>query len=327
MDITNNDFIHMYKIMVRIRNFEENVVELFAQGKLAGFVHCYIGEEAVATGVCQNLNKNDVITSTHRGHGHLIAKGGITKYMMAELFGKQTGYCKGKGGSMHIADTSRGILGANGIVGAGMPIAVGAALSFKYQKTEQVAVSFFGDGASNRGSFHEALNMASVWDLPVIFVCENNMYGEFTAQNRHQKINNISDRAASYGMVGLSVDGNDIFAVYEAAFEAIKKARQGGGPTIIECKTYRFKGHFEGDPQEYRTKEELATWKKKDPIIRVKEYLIHNKIADINSLKNIEKEMEEEMSESVHFAENSPDPLPKSALEDVYTDLVEEERL
>lgn len=326
MKISSEKLITIYEKMFRIRAFEEKVGELFAKGKLAGFVHCYVGEEAVAVGVCQNLDDKDYITSTHRGHGHLIAKGGITKYMMAELYGKSTGYCKGKGGSMHIADASKGILGANGIVGAGFPIATGAGLSFKYQKTDQVAVCFFGDGASNRGTFHESLNLASIWDLPVVYVCENNMYGEFTPQSRHQKINNISDRAASYGITGVSVDGNDIFAVYEAASLAIDKARKGGGPTLLECKTYRYRGHFEGDPQEYRAKEEIEDWRRKDPIIKLKKHLLENKICDETKINKLEENINKEILEAVEFAEESPNPKPKEALENVYTDIIEEAR-
>jgi pyruvate dehydrogenase E1 component alpha subunit len=327
MELSKEKLLSIYEKMLRIRTFEEKVGELFAKGKLAGFVHCYVGEEAVAVGVCENLNDNDYIASTHRGHGHLIAKGGITKYMMAELYGKATGYCKGKGGSMHIADASKGILGANGIVGAGFPIATGAGLSIKYRKTDQVSVCFFGDGASNRGAFHEALNLASIWDLPVVYVCENNQYGEFTSQKKHQKISNVADRAASYGMTGLIVDGNDVFGVYEAAATAIDKARKGGGPSLIECKTYRYRGHFEGDPQEYRSKEEVELWRKKDPILMLQKYLLDNNVCDSSKIKGLEEKITKEIEEAVEYAESSPDPEFKEALEDVYTDIVEEARL
>jgi len=323
MDVAKDVLLDMYKVMLKIRLFDERVSELFAQGKLAGFVHCYVGEEAIPAGVCANLKENDCITSTHRGHGHLIAKGGITKYMMAELYGKETGYCKGKGGSMHIADTSKGILGANGIVGAGIPIAVGAGISFKMQKLPHVSASFFGDGASNRGSFHEGLNLASIWDLPVVFICENNMYGEFTRQGLHQRITNIASRAAAYGFDGITIDGNDAVLVYETAYDAINKARNGGGPTLIECKTYRLKGHFEGDPGSYRTKDEIDEWKKKDPIIMLEDYLKGNNIADDIFFNNVKDEMKKEIEEAQKFAEESNYPSKEQVVEDVYSDIIE----
>lgn len=266
MNIAKEAMMDMYLRMVRIREFENKAQSLFAEGKIPGFVHLYLGEEAVATGVCECLRDDDYITSTHRGHGHIIAKGGDLKYMMAELFGKATGYCKGKGGSMHIADRDRGILGANGIVGAGHNIAVGAGLSASYRGTDQVCACFFGDGATNQSTFHEGLNMAAIWNLPVVFVCENNNYGISMSQTRHQAIKDVSDRAAAYGMPGIAVDGNDVMAVYEAASEAVARARKGQGPTLIECKTYRHRGHFEGDPSVYKPKDEQAEWLKKDPI-------------------------------------------------------------
>ena len=247
MKVPNEDMKRMYKTLVRIRKFESRAVDLFAEGQIPGFLHSYLGEEAIATGVCANLRKTDFITSTHRGHGHIIAKGGDTKYMMAELYGRTTGYCKGKGGSMHIADRDLGILGANGIVGAGQDIAVGAGLAIRYRGTDQVAACFFGDGSTNQGTFHEALNLASVWKLPVIFVCENNHFGISMSQSKHQAIQDIADRAASYGFPGIAVDGNDVMAVYEVAKEAVDRARKGQGPTLIECKTWRWRGHFEGN--------------------------------------------------------------------------------
>lgn len=327
MAISKELVMDMYTKMLRIRRFEQRVSELFAAGKLGGFVHLYWGEEAVAVGVTANLANDDLITSTHRGHGHLIAKGGETKYMMAELYGKETGYCKGKGGSMHIADATKGILGANGIVGAGLPIATGAALSIKLRGSNQVSVCFFGDGASNQGTFHEAMNMASLWKLPVVYICENNLYGEFTPQKKHQAITDISSRAEAYGFPGITVDGNDVFAVYEAINEAIKRARNGNGPTLIECKTYRIRGHFEGDPQLYRSKEEVEEWKRNDPIIRVEKYISENKIASEEKLKGIQKDINEELDEAVEFAEESKDPDEKRVAEDVYTDIVEEVRI
>lgn len=327
MSLSNYQIIEMYKTMKRIREFESKAMELFGEGHIPGFVHLYMGEEAVATGVCSNLNEDDYITSTHRGHGHIVAKGGDLKYMMAELFGKATGYCKGKGGSMHIADATKGILGANGIVGAGHNIAVGAGLSAKYRGTGQVCVCFFGDGSTNQGTFHESLNMASIWKLPVIFVCENNLYGISMHQSRHQAIQDVADRAVAYNMPGVVVDGNDIFAVYEAANEAINRARNGQGPTLIECKTYRHRGHFEGDPTTYRDPEEVREWLNKDPIHRLFEYMIENNISTEEEIQRINEEVNKEIDEAVRFAEESPYPPLESAVEDIYTDIVEEVRV
>lgn len=327
MTLSNNKIIDMYKNMIRIRKFETQAMNLFAQGSIPGFVHLYLGEEAVATGACANLNDDDYITSTHRGHGHIVAKGGDLKYMMAELYGKETGYCKGKGGSMHIADATKGILGANGIVGAGHNIAVGAGLSIKYRETDQVCVCFFGDASTNQGTFHEALNLASVWKLPVVFVCENNLYGISTNQSRHQAIKDISDRAVAYNMPGVTVDGNDVFAVYEAAEEAIKRARNKQGPTLIECKTYRHRGHFEGDPGAYKPKEEVKEWMAKDPIPRIEKFMLKNEIVNKSELEEINNEINNEINEAIEFANNSPYPKAESAVEDVYTDIVEEVRV
>lgn len=320
MELTKEKLLEMYRTMVRIRFFELKAAELFAVGKLPGFVHLYVGEEAVATGVCANLTDRDYITSTHRGHGHLIAKGGKIDLMMAELFGKATGYCKGKGGSMHIADVDLGILGANGIVGAGLPIATGAAFACKYKKTDSVAVCFFGDGASNRGTFHEALNMASIWKLPVIFVAENNMYGISNYQKNHMNIADIADRAAAYGIPGVSVDGNDVIAVYEAAAEAVARARKGDGPTLIECKTWRHRGHFEGDPQVYKDQAEQEAWLKKDPIPGLETKLIELNYATQADLDAIKAEIQAEVEAAVRFAESSPYPSPEDVYTDVYAD-------
>lgn len=280
----------------------------------------------MATGVCANLKDSDYITSTHRGHGHILAKGGDLKFMMAELFGKATGYCKGKGGSMHIADATKGILGANGIVGAGHNIAVGAGLSAQYRGTDQVCVCFFGDASTNQGTFHESLNMASVWKLPVVFVCENNLYGISMSQNRHQAIKDVADRGVAYNVPGIVVDGNDVFAVYEAAKEAIKRAREGKGPTLIECKTYRHRGHFEGDPCVYKPTEEQEEWLAKDPIPRFEKYLVENEILTEEKLKEVQNKVESQIDEAVDFANNSPYPELESVLEDVYTDIKEEVR-
>jgi len=319
MSIDTEKLLWMYTNMLKIRRFEEKVGELFAAGKIPGFVHLYIGEEAVATGVCAHLRKDDYITSTHRGHGHLISKGGDLKLMMAELFGKRTGYCKGKGGSMHIADVDLGILGANGIVGGGPPIATGAALAAKYKGTDQVAVCFLGDGASNQGTFHEGVNMASIWKLPVIFVVENNMYGISLSQTRSMRVQDIADRAAAYDIPGFVVDGNDVIAVYEAAGEAIQRARAGEGPALIECKTYRYRGHFEGDPMIYRTREEEEMWKAKDPIPRFEAKLMEMGVLSEAQAREINERIIAQVEEAVRFAEESPWPAPEEVLEDVYT--------
>jgi pyruvate dehydrogenase E1 component alpha subunit len=326
LDLSNEKLIEMYRTMKKIREFETKAAELFAEGSIPGFVHLYIGEEAVATGVCANLKDLDYITSTHRGHGHIIAKGGDLKYMFAELFGKETGYCKGKGGSMHIADADRGILGANGIVGAGHNIAVGAGLSAKYRGTDQVCVCFFGDGSTNQGTFHEALNLASIWKLPVIFVCENNLYGISMHQSRHQAIQDVADRAVAYNISGVVVDGNDVLAVYEAAKEAVERARNGQGPTLIECKTYRHRGHFEGDPTTYRDPEEVNEWLKKDPIPRLINFMLDNNVLTEDDIKKIDEEIAAEIDEAIKFAEESPFPPVEAAVEDIYTDIVEEVR-
>lgn len=319
MSIDTEKLLWMYTNMLRIRRFEEKVAELFAVGKIPGFVHLYIGEEAVATGVCAHLRKDDYITSTHRGHGHLISKGGDLKLMMAELFGRRTGYCKGKGGSMHIADVDLGILGANGIVGGGPPIATGAALAARYKGTDQVAVCFLGDGASNQGTFHEGVNLASIWKLPVIFVVENNMYGISLPQTRSMRVQDIADRAAAYDIPGFVVDGNDVIAVYEAAGEAIQRARAGEGPALIECKTYRYRGHFEGDPMVYRNREEEEMWKAKDPIPRFEAKLMEMGVLTEAQAREINERILAEVEEAVRFAEESPWPAPEEVLEDVYT--------
>ena len=327
MSLDKGKVIEMYKTMKRIREFEVKAQNLFAEGSIPGFVHLYIGEEAVATGVCANLNEDDYITSTHRGHGHIIAKGGDLKYMMAELYGKSTGYCKGKGGSMHIADATKGILGANGIVGAGHNIATGAGLSAKYKGTKQVCICFFGDASTNQGTFHESLNLASVWKLPIIFVCENNLYGISMSQSRHQAIKDISDRAVAYNMPGIAVDGNDVFAVYEAAKEAIKRARNGQGPTLIECKTYRHRGHFEGDAGAYKPTEEQKEWLEKDPIPRIEKFMIENKIVTEKELGDLRNEVKNQIEEAIEFANNSPYPELETAVNDIYSDIVEEVRV
>lgn len=318
MALTDDKLLQMYQTMIRIREFETKVQEFFAAGKIPGFVHLYIGEEAVATGTCAVLQPKDYITSTHRGHGHLIAKGGDLKRMMAELFGKRTGYCKGKGGSMHIADVELGILGANGIVGGGGPIANGAALAAQYRGTDQVAVCFFGDGAANQGTTQEAMNLASAWKLPVIFVNENNGYGISCPTCKSMAVADIADRAAAYDMPGVVVDGNDVLAVYEAVGEAAARARRGDGPSLIECKTYRWRGHFEGDVCTYRDEAELQTWMEKDPIKRLGERLRDQGILTDERDRSLREAVAKELEEAVSFAEQSPLPAPEEVLEDVY---------
>lgn len=308
----------IYRNMVRIRKFEFRALKLFEENKLRGSVHLYIGEEAVASTVCSRLSNDDYIASTHRGHGHCIAKGARLDLAMAELMGKATGYCKGRSGSMHIADFTQGNLGANAIVGGGIPIAVGAALSAKMQKQDRVAVSFFGDGASNEGTFHESLNLAGVWKLPIVFVCENNGYGISVPTWQSTSVEDISVRGQAYNMPGETVDGNDVEAI-DAAFErAVARARRGEGPTLIECKTYRWLGHWTGDPQTYRTREEVEEWKQKDPIKRWREKLIAQGVYTEAELDAIDREADEEVEAATQFALNSPNPDPAHVLDDVF---------
>lgn len=318
MALNKEEMLDLYRKMRTIREFEETVANFFSQGQIPGFVHLYIGEEAVATGVCANLEKQDYIASTHRGHGHAIARGASVNKMMAEIFGKIDGFCKGKGGSMHIADIELGFLGANGIVGAGLPLATGAGFALKYLKKNGVAICFFGDAASNRGTFHESLNMASIQKLPVVFVNENNGYGISMSQARHQNIKDIADRASAYGMPGVVVDGNDVMAVYEAAEEAVKRARAGGGPILIECKTYRYHGHFEGDPTVYRTDEEVNAWKAKDPLVRFASRLQEMKMAAEAEIMRIDLEVKKVIADAVEYAQKSPVPSQDELLTDVY---------
>ncbi len=319
MAIEKEKLIWMFRTMVRIRRFEERVAREFADGNIPGSVHLYIGEEAVATGAIAHLKKEDYIMSTHRGHGHLIAKGGETDKMMAELFAKKTGYCLGKGGSMHIANLDIGMLGAAGIVGSGIPIATGAGLSAVLRGTDQVTICFFGDGASNIGRFHEGINLASVWCLPVIFICENNLWAVSVPTSCSLNIPNIADRAVSYGIPGVAVDGMDVTAVYEAAGEAVARARNGQGPTLIEAKTYRYRGHFEGDSGTYRPKEEIEHWMQRDPIKTYKEKLIETKVLTEKQAEDIDKEALAEMDAALKFAQESPFPEPEETLENVYS--------
>src|SRR5437899_7917388 len=272
--LDKSQLLHMYEQMKTIREFEERAGKEFASGKIPGFVHSYAGEEAVAVGVCTHLTDDDFITSHHRGHGHCIAKGVDVQAMVAELLGREADACRGKGGSMHIADVHKGMLGANGIVGGGFPLATGAGLTAKFNGRGQVAVCFFGDGASNQGTFHESLNLAGIWKLPVVFVAENNGYAESTPVTYHMSCQDIAERAAGYGMPGVTVDGLDVLAVYEAAGEAIARARRGEGPSLIECKTYRYHGHFEGDTMTYRTKDELAFYRGRDSILGLRRFIV-----------------------------------------------------
>lgn len=320
MHIKKDEMLKLYRTMLTIRRFEERVSREFAQGNILGYVHLYIGQEAVATGVCNNLKASDRIVSSHRGHGHSIAKGADIKRMMAEIYGKKTGYCKGKGGSMHIADFKIGMLGANGIVGAGMPIAVGAGLAAQLEKKGGVAAVFFGDGASQEGEFHESMSLASIWKLPLIFVCENNLYASSTPAKYALPIQDIYKKAESYGMQGVVVDGNDVVAVNETARELVDQMRKGGGPVLLECKTYRWHTHFEmttfPDP---RPNEELESWIKRCPIVNMEKRLIAEGMATEKDLKDMNKSILEKIDEAVKYAEESPFPAPEDALEDVYS--------
>ena len=305
-----SEALSLYEQMVKIRKFEEKLYELFLTRPMPGSMHQYNGQEAVAVGVCSHLAKDDYVSSTHRGHGHCIAKGADTNAVMAEMFAKKTGCCKGMGGSMHIADFSVGMLGANAIVGGGIPIAVGAGWTCKYKKNKKVSVVFFGDGASNEGSFHESMNLAAIWNLPVIFVCENNLYGFSTHYKRTMAIDNIADRAAGYGMDGVVVDGQDLLEVHKVAGEAIENARSGKGPTLIECKTYRYRGHSRFESPNYRTKEELKQWQQRDPINLFAEHLSKEYNVKEDELKKIADRVDAIMEAAVKFSEQSPDPEP-----------------
>jgi acetoin:2,6-dichlorophenolindophenol oxidoreductase subunit alpha len=309
---------HMLLTMHRIRAFEEKVDEFFARAMIHGTTHLYTGEEAVATGACMNLQKGDLFTSTHRGHGHCIAGGADLNLMMAELLGKRDGYCKGKGGSMHIADVEAGNLGANGVVGGGIPLAVGAALTLQLKKTDRVCLCFFGDGASNQGCFHESANLAAIWNLPVVFICENNMYGMSFSVKKSVKAESIAARGAAYGMPGHVVDGNDVFAVADAVEEAVARARAGRGPTLIECRTYRWKGHSKSDGNVYRTRDEIESWKRQCPIQRLRERMISERIVTSSEANAIETRAKAEIESAVEFARSSPEPSLDELTTDVF---------
>jgi pyruvate dehydrogenase E1 component alpha subunit len=310
--------LDMYTQMVQIRTFEDAAGKNFADGLVPGFVHLYAGEEAVAVGVCAHLTDRDFITSTHRGHGHCIAKGVDIPGMVAELMGKSTGVCNGKGGSMHIADVDKGMLGANGIVGGGLPLACGAALTAKTQGKGAVAVCFFGDGASNQGTFHESLNLAAIWKLPVVFVCENNGYAEATPVSYHCSVGDIANRAAAYEIPGVIVDGLDLFSVYEAAGAAIDRARAGDGPTLLEAKTYRYYGHFQGDMVTYRLEHEVAEYRDRDPIKSVRSYMLDHDVASSDELDTIDQRVAAALEKSWDDAKAAAWPDPEETLQDVY---------
>jgi pyruvate dehydrogenase E1 component alpha subunit len=316
--LAKEKLVEMYEKMLEIRHFEEKVYELYGENLVPGTIHLYAGQEAVAVGVCANLRKDDYVTSTHRGHGHCIAKGAQLARIMAEILGKKTGYCQGKGGSMHIADFGVGMLGATAVVGAGIPLAAGAGLSIKLRGTDQVVACFFGEGASNQGTFHEGINMAAIWALPVLFVCENNLYAMGTYQSRVMAVENVADRATAYGIPGKVVDGNDVLAVYDVAREAVGRARRGEGPTLIECKTYRQKGHSRFDPATYRPKDEVQEWLSRDPISRFKARLLEMNILSETRANQIEEDAIAEVAKAVRFAMESPFPEPEAALEDLY---------
>ena len=312
--------LDLYRKMVTVRNFEETAADLFMKGQLPGFLHLYVGEEAVAAGVMAHLTAQDMITSTHRGHGHAVAKGARLDMMFAELFAKKTGYCHGKGGSMHIADLDLGILGANGIVGGGVPIATGAGLALKMKGSDRVTVCFFGDGASNTGAFYEGVNLAAVWELPVVFICENNQYAESTPRKVHQKVKDVADRAAAFNIPGVVMDGMDVFDVYKKTGEAIDRVRAGGGPILLEAKTYRFWGHYVGDPQVYRAKEEVEEWRKRDPILMFRERVVKEGKISVGELDAIEAGVKKEIEAAIEFARQSPEPELESALQDIFTE-------
>jgi|TARA_B110000977_G_scaffold28911_1_gene37316 TPP-dependent pyruvate/acetoin dehydrogenase alpha subunit len=321
MDLSNADMLRMFEQMTRIREFDERAGLLMEQVKVHGSVHLYCGEEAIAVGVCEALNDDDYITSTHRGHGHLIAKGGDVDRMYAELFAKATGYNGGKGGSMHMAALDLGIIGANGIVAAGLPIGLGVAFASQYQGNDRVTVCFFGDGATNEGAFHEAMNMAAILKAPMVFVCENNGYGEWSSAASTTSVADIVDRASSYGIAGAMVDGMDVAAVHEASIAAVARARSGAGPTLLECKTYRYYDHvgrdfgvLERDP------DEIARWRARDPIKHWREVLIAHGVFDDDTADTITASIGADMERAIAKAEQAPDPHPDALYEDVYSE-------
>jgi len=321
MELTHDRLLDTYRTMRTIRSFEQTLNELSQAGRVPGFLHLYAGEEAIASGVCALLSDEDYVTSTHRGHGHSIAKGVDLNAMMAEIFGKTAGVCKGKGGSMHIADVGKGMLGANGIVGGGIPLAIGAALAAKVKKTGGVAVAFFGDGATNQGAFHESVNIASILKLPVLFVIENNGYGEATPVEYHVNIRDLAARAASYGIPGVIADGMDFFDVFGKASTAVERARRGEGPTLMECKTYRYFGHYIGDPLTYRTKEDTEKVRTtRDPIDGFEKRVVRDGTLATSELRAADDQVAKAIADAVRFAEASAAPDVAELLTDVYVD-------
>lgn len=318
MNLDNEQLLSMYEEMIKIREFESQVDKFIKRGEITGTTHLYIGEEAVAVGAIRALKDEDYITSTHRGHGHCLAKGADVKGMMAELFGRETGICKGRGGSLHIADMSTNNLGANGIVASGIPIAVGAGLTMKMQDRDEVVLSFFGDGAINRGAFHESVNLASIWDLPVIFMCENNQYGMSVSIDYAASPDDLSKRSVAYDIPGKTIDGNDVEVVYDSVEEAAKRAREGEGPTLLVAETYRYKGHSKSDNLAYRTKEEEQYWKDKDPVDRFEEYMKDKGIEESEFTK-IHEKVEQEIEEAVEFARESDFPKVEEIDKYVYS--------
>jgi len=322
-DIDDGERIDMLRTMRRIREFESTIQHRFADAEVPGFLHLYVGQEAIATGVCQALAERDYLTSTHRGHGHCIARGLDTDRMAAELYGKETGYCNGKGGSMHIADVEAGMLGANGIVAGGVPIACGAATSARMRDTDEVAVSFFGDGALSEGAFHEAFNLAGTWELPLVGIIENNQYGEMTGldeQHPEVALDDLTVYGEPYGVARERVDGMDVEAVYRAAAEAIERGRAGGGPSLVECVAYRFEGHHEGDSEFYREDGELDEWTERDPLETYPRKLVDEGVLTEADYEQMEAEIEDEIEDAIEFARESDFPEPAAAYEGLYSD-------
>lgn len=318
MELTREKMLALYETMLKIRRFEERIAEMFAAGSIPGFVHLCVGQEAVAAGVAANLRIEDYIVSTHRGHGHCIAKGADLAKLAAEIFGRKTGYCQGRGGSMHISAMDVGIIGTNGIVGGGFPMATGAAFSALYRGTDQVTVCFFGEGATGQGTFHEAMNLSALWKLPVVFVCESNGWAEFSPFDVHVPVPTVSQRAQAYGIPGVTVDGNDVLAVYEAAGRAVDRARKGDGPTLLECVTHRWRGHYEGDPQRYRPEGDLAASRANDPITRFQAKLVELGHLSAEEDAEIKSRVEKAVEDAISFAQNSPFPAPEEILQGVY---------
>ncbi len=317
-DLTTSQLHALLRQMMIIRSFEDTAEQLYFQGLIHGTMHLSIGQEASAVGACAALRSDDYILSTHRGHGHCIAKGAKASLMMAEFMGKDAGYCRGRGGSMHMADVETGNLGANGIVAGGVPMAAGVGLSLQMQRLDKVVLVFFGDGAANEGAFHESLNLASIWKLPVIYYCENNQYAMSMAIERAANVENVSDRACAYGIPGVTMDGNDLLAVYEATKAAAARARRGEGPTLIEAKTYRWKGHSKSDKQRYRTRDEVKEWQERDPIVRLRERLQAHGLLTDEQFQQMQNDVDREIEAAIEFAHAAADPDPSTILEGVY---------